>query len=343
MAFATQEDIGNRALQHVGAKRIASFSDTSRNAAEVAFCYDKLRVAELRRAVWGFATRRAILRPVVPGVTTRFIPGLWSNVTSYTAGQVVRDANGIYWIAQYNNSGDTPGVPITGFPAPWQQYFGPVYADGWTANTTYYAGDVVYISSTFYINTVNSSVGQNPSGGNGWVAQPAVAGEPLFPLLSPAGPGITVNGRVRNIFPLPNGYLRLAAPDPKIASTSTLVTTGAIQYQDWAFEGGVLISNATDPIFPFRFVADVSDVTVMDPLYCEALGARIGYEVCETLTQSNVKLQAIGAAYQKFVRDARIVNQIETGATEPAEDEIQLTQGPQGVQEGPAGAQAQPA
>ncbi len=90
-------------------------------------------------------------------------------------------------------------------------------------------------------------------------------------------------------------------------------------------ENDVLISNLPGPLFPFRFVADVSDVTIMDALFCEALGARIGYEVCETLTQSSTKMQTIGAAYQKFMHDARIVNQIETGATEMDEEAMQLS------------------
>lgn len=341
MAFATQEDIGNRALQHCGARRIASFSDVSRNAAEVSFAYDKLRVAELRRSVWRFATRRAVLRPI-SSTTLRFVPPVWSNVTAYLEGQIVRDSTGIYWVCIIPNTGNTPGVPVTGFPAYWTQYFGPVHCDAWSSTSTYYAGDVVYVASTFYISVFNGIIGNSPPS-VGWVVLPTPSLTFAPPVISPAGPGITVNNRLRNIFPLPNGYLRLAAPDPKVESTSNLTTTGAVQFNDWMLENDVLISNSAGPIFPFRFVADISNVPIMDALFCEALSARLGYELCEMLTQSNVKLQAIGAAYQKFIRDARIVNQIETGATEPMEEELQLTQGPQGVQESPQGAQAQQA
>jgi hypothetical protein len=338
VAFATQEDIGNRAAQHCGARRFTSFTDATRQAAEISFAYDKLRVAELRRSVWRFATRRAVLRALT-STSSRFVPPLYSNVTLYHAGQIVRDTTGIYWIAGQETAAQTPGVPVTGFPAPWAQYFGPVVGDAWVAGT-YYAGDVVYVSTTFYVCTANGNTTNPASPGItvGWMVQPASSATLAIPMLSPAGPGITVGKVARNIFPLPNGFLRLAAPDPKFASTSVFATTGAIKSQDWMLENNVLISAYAGPIYPFRFVADLSDVASMDPLFCEALGARIGYEVCETLTQSAEKKKDIGAAYQKFVNEARMVNQIEIGSTEPAEDEMQpaqaTTQAPQGANAG---------
>jgi hypothetical protein len=62
--FTTPLDIVNRALQHCGRRRIFSFTDLTDNAQEMAFLYDKLRRAELRRNVWTFATRRTVLRPI---------------------------------------------------------------------------------------------------------------------------------------------------------------------------------------------------------------------------------------------------------------------------------------
>ena len=73
--FLTNIDIVNRALQRLGAKRITALTDTSKNADEVEFCYDKLRVAELRRSPWRFASRRANLR-VLTATSYRFIPAL---------------------------------------------------------------------------------------------------------------------------------------------------------------------------------------------------------------------------------------------------------------------------
>ena len=331
MAFTSSTDIANRALQHVGARRISSLSDLSKQAEEINFCYDKLRRAELRRAVWRFATRRAMLRPYT-STMVRYIPPVWDNVTTFQAGQIVQDSSGVYWIASFQNTNQQPGTPITGQPAYWQQYFGPVFADTWPQPGNYNAGEIAYTlgPNEFFICTRNA-VGNNPVTGLPWVPLIGTTQLPVT-LLEPVGPSLSVNGRNRNLYYLPNGFLRVAAPDPKVESTSNLTTSGAIRYIDWQLEGDRLVSNSTSPIL-FRFVADVSDVTRMDDLFCEALAARIAYEICEPLTQSNIKLQAIGAAYQKFMREARMVNWIEIGATEEEEEEYELTKGPAGVRE----------
>jgi hypothetical protein len=59
--YATSADIANRALQMLGAKLIVNLTDNSRNAVQVNFLYDKLRVAELRAHVWNFAIMYASL------------------------------------------------------------------------------------------------------------------------------------------------------------------------------------------------------------------------------------------------------------------------------------------
>lgn len=340
MGFATPVDIANRAIQHLGARRIVTFADASRQAAETNFCYDKLRLAELRRSVWRFATRRAILRPLT-STCLRYVPPVWASGTTYAAGQIVQDSSGIYWISTVgSNLGNTPGTMVQGTPPFWVQYFGPVIADIWAARTgtdTYSAGEIVYKAGpTFYINTANGVTSADPASGTPWAALVAPTSSPAITLIEPAGPGMTVNSLARNMFPLPNGYLRVAGPDPRSASTSRLETSGALRYQDWQFEGDYLISSSTTAIL-MRFVADVSHVPSMDALFCEALGARIAYETCEIITQSNVKLQAIAQAYQKFIRDARLVNWIESGSTEPQEEEYELTKGPQGVVESGGG------
>ena len=65
-AYKTREDIANRALQHCRMRRIVSLipPDSSANAQETAFIYDKVREAELRCNVWRFSIRRCILRAV---------------------------------------------------------------------------------------------------------------------------------------------------------------------------------------------------------------------------------------------------------------------------------------
>jgi hypothetical protein len=82
-----------------------------------------------------------------------------------------------------------------------------------------------------------------------------------------------------------------------------------------------LISSDTGPI-TLRFVADITDVTEMHTLFCEGLAARIGLEVCETLTQSATKLGAIAKLYDRWMGEAGIIDAIEDGFDEPPEDDL---------------------
>jgi hypothetical protein len=58
---ASNVEIGNRALQHLGAKRIVSLTDDSRNAQAINACFEPTKLALLRAHPWCFATKRAEL------------------------------------------------------------------------------------------------------------------------------------------------------------------------------------------------------------------------------------------------------------------------------------------
>src|SRR6266852_4246476 len=109
--FFTPTDIGNRALQHVGAPLmdpIQGFTEISIRAQAVSFCYGKLRRAELERNVWSFATKRAILRAVDPN-TMLLAPTLWSSFATYFVGSIVSDASNNLWQSRIpNNIGNDP-------------------------------------------------------------------------------------------------------------------------------------------------------------------------------------------------------------------------------------------
>jgi hypothetical protein len=89
---------------------------------------------------------------------------------------------------------------------------------------------------------------------------------------------------------------------------------------DWLFQDDLLISSGSDVIV-FRFAAGLTRVPKFDPMFCEGLAARIGLEICEEVTQSAEKLQTIGAAYNRFMGEARTVNGIEEGPVESPEDD----------------------
>lgn len=58
---ASETSICNRAIQLLGAKRITSLSEDSRNARALNDAYEHVRDAELRRHPWSFAIKRASL------------------------------------------------------------------------------------------------------------------------------------------------------------------------------------------------------------------------------------------------------------------------------------------
>lgn len=59
--MASQVDICNRALTKLGAARITSLSDSSKQARALAACYDTVRKSELAKRYWNFALARTSL------------------------------------------------------------------------------------------------------------------------------------------------------------------------------------------------------------------------------------------------------------------------------------------
>lgn len=64
--MTTETEIANRALQKIGAKRIAAYGETtSKEGREIIAAWDRLRQAELRRYPWNFTITRASLAALV--------------------------------------------------------------------------------------------------------------------------------------------------------------------------------------------------------------------------------------------------------------------------------------
>jgi hypothetical protein len=172
MEFQTPTDIGNRALQHCGVSLmdpVLGFNEVSKNARQVSFAYGKLRRAELRRNVWRFATRRAVLRPLA--VTTRFlVPALWVADTTYFVGSIVSDENNNLWISKIaNNIGNPPQGSLT-----WEPYFGPLTVSAYDSSTSYNSGELVYTTAgdgTYRVFlSLQSGNADNPATATAWSA-----------------------------------------------------------------------------------------------------------------------------------------------------------------------------
>ena len=181
--FKSSVDIANRALQHCGASKIVTLADDDKGANEIASCYDGLRRAELRRNVWRFAVREAVLYPINIAATIDntsvaptllLVPALYSSVTNYNLGAIVQDATGAIWVSQINNNvGNVPGAQ--GGQA-WDTYFGSMTVNPFntTGTTNYYTGDLVYETDGIGHNQVflslQSQNSSDPSDGGAWSA-----------------------------------------------------------------------------------------------------------------------------------------------------------------------------
>ncbi len=310
MAFIIPEDIANRALQHLGVPRIALLTDSSKQANASNFCYDKLRRAELTKAVWGCAVRRAVLRKTV--LTTKgLVFGTYAGGTTYGNGDVVKDAKSVIWMSnQAANIGNTPG--LGGINPPWSVYYGPLVAQAWDTAVAYIPGDIVYVAATAYICWTAHSA-HTPANVTYWLPLTVTlsAITPLSPI------GYKPDGSaVRNLYRLPANFLRMAPLDPKVAGTVRSNTTAGMAYNDYEYEAGYLLSAAQADPLVLRFVADQADVPTMDDLLCEAIAARMALEMAEDLTQSKDKIAMATSLYDNVVAVAKMVNAIEAGTTE---------------------------
>lgn len=243
-------------------------------------------------------------------------PSAWSSGSTYAQGALATGSDGLVYLslAASNTSHD----PTTDTGLWWVLYFGSLMASAWDSTESYALGELVFsVANTIYASTMNSNT-YDPATGTGW-ATIACTAAPIY-IAWPAGTGPATDLSSRNVFALPNGFLTVAAQDPHAGDSSYLGFPSNLLPVDWLYEGGYLISRDAGPIM-FRFVADVAQVTLMDDMFCEGLAARIALELCETMTNSTAKLQAIGQEYNTFMKEARARSGIETGPVQPPLDD----------------------
>lgn len=219
----------------------------------------------------------------------------WDSGTTYGAAAAVTGSDGIRYTSIAGGNLNNDPVTTTGF---------------WTSTGTLTPWTSVFTGGSGSIKWLQVGGAEFPYGVT--LQTPNI----IYPLN--AGP--SSQATTRNVYRLPSSFLRKAPTDPKAGSTSTLGAPTNLPYDDWLWEGQYIVTQTVDPII-LRFVADMVNVAEMTPLFCELLAARIGLEICESLTQSSDKLKTIGSEYEKFGTEARIINGIETGSEEPPLDD----------------------
>lgn len=331
MAIVTETKVANRALQRCGSTEIAAgllWTEDSKQAREIRNCYDFVRRAEMRRNVWRFSIRSSILRPMDDD--TRLVT--WANwavgvVTSaeidYPINEIVMGSDGLLWQSRVTQAFPSTDPSTRDF-SKWTPYVGPQYAQPYDDEVTYMAGDLVYVTTEVYLSLQNNNEDNLVSDTDFWFKF-AVDAQFTNPTLSavsfvyPIGAGPASNTQLRNVFPLPYGWLREAAQSPRQGSYMPLGAPNSLPYTDWNYESDFITASDPGPI-AYRFAADIEDPMRFDPMFAEGLSCRLAIEVCEPLTQSRSKIDQIGGEYKLFMTEARLVNAIENGTQESPED-----------------------
>jgi len=260
----------------------------------------------------------------VPGVVSA-----WDALTTFRLGQSVTHAAATWVSNLILNLNNEPGV-----------------VSNWDAGTTYAATtQVVASDGNVYTSVGSGNLNHNPVTDtthtywtyvsiSPWISLPAgqvgqnegkwqTVNATLEPLnfIYPAGVSPAQTNEARNVFMLPHGFLREAPADPKAGSSSFLGAPSGNMYNDWVFENDYFVTREAQVII-LRCVVDVSDVDKFDAMFFEGFACRIALEVCEIITQSVSKVSMIASMYKQFMGEARTVNGIETGPTEPPEDDL---------------------
>ena len=275
----------------------------------------------------------------IPG----FAPALYVGATTYAAGAQVTASDAVTYTSLV--AGNTGHNPANGANPTYWQVGGLSNPAAWVNTTSYAAGAQVIASDGIIYSSNSTNTGHSPANGVNptyWTSTGAFApwtttitngigGSLKWALISvalekltfayPIGCGPAEESGTRNVYHLPSGFLREAPQNPNAGAVTFLGGPSGNQISDWEFESDYLITRDNTPI-TFRFGADIRGVQNMDPMFCEGLGARIGLECVERVTQSTGKFSTILATYKAFMGDARAVNGIETGPVEAPEDDF---------------------
>jgi hypothetical protein len=136
-------------------------------------------------------------------------------------------------------------------------------------------------------------------------------------IVYPLGVGPVTDSSTRNIYKLPNGFLKHAPDQSNPNQILRVMGVVSAAPTDAQFENGYMVTSEVRNLM-LRFVADMTDVTRMDDLFCEALAARIARDIhpviVEKADQGKV-LARTRMAYKEAIADARMNDAVERNAS----------------------------
>ena len=80
-----------------------------------------------------------------------------------------------------------------------------------------------------------------------------------------------------------------------------------------------ILTDVSSPIY-IRYISNITDTGLFDPLFAEVLAIRLAVEACEEITQSNTKKQILIAEYRASINEAYASDSIQDPPQKPITD-----------------------
>lgn len=119
-------------------------------------------------------------------------------------------------------------------------------------------------------------------------------------------------------YQLPNDYLRLI-PGGDLVNVPDLSDFRSATSLMWSVENGKILTSLGAPL-SIRYIAQITDPSLFDSAFAEALSSRLAFECCERITQSDSKKQIAWADYKNAIKEAVTANAIETPSESIGDD-----------------------
>lgn len=318
-AFLTEIDIMNRACQLLRRPGLTRRTMQTAEAVEMDRAYDQRREAELGTNLWRFATRRVVLR-AISTATDLWTPAAYVAATTYAVGAIVTYDSQWWQSKVASNTGNTPAMG-----AYWRRYAGIDYLNAYDEDLSYFAGEIVSSSGSFYLSLVNANEDNDPPSAGNWLSLGGTVVD--LQILYPLGTGPAADTTTSNVYRLPRGFLRTAPTNPKGASSVWMGMPRGTIREDWVFEDNYIVAGQT-PTLLLRYVADMIDVPDMPALFCEMLAASVAEATAPVLVQPADSVPHMVNSARRAYRDMRSravrVDAIERGPVDPYLDDLIL-------------------
>ena len=135
----------------------------------------------------------------------------------------------------------------------------------------------------------------------------------------PALASVPASGPYTQQFDLPSDYLRYMSIGDSYPGSDLSDYRSGPTTDDFQIEGGMVLSNLSAPL-SIRYIRRVTDATQWDPCFCDTVSARLAFQACYRITQSNALQKTCQEAYQQALFEAMKANALETPPEVEADD-----------------------